>query len=110
MHPLIWRASANALVKINLPGLGLGIRPNMRFSEGNIDVAPGDRLLFFTDGITEQKNSEREMYGVERLESVYTELCRAGSGQIVQDIFRDIENFKGKVEFQDDITLFLLEF
>lgn len=110
MHPLIWRASASALVKVNLPGLGLGIRPNMRFSEGIIDVAPGDRLLFFTDGITEQKNMQREMYGVERLESVYTESCRSGSGQIVQDIFHDLEDFKGKVEFQDDITLFLLEF
>lgn len=110
MHPLVWKAADGSLHAINLPGLGLGIKPNLKFVEGSIDFTPGDRMLFFTDGITEQKNPEREMYGIERLESAFTALCRSGSGQIVQDIFRDIEQFKGKVEFQDDITLFLLEF
>jgi hypothetical protein len=59
MHPLIWKsADSNSLMELNLPGPGLGIIPKAKFESMTIEVKKGDKMLFFTDGIIEQRNKK----------------------------------------------------
>jgi sigma-B regulation protein RsbU (phosphoserine phosphatase) len=110
MHPLIWKSDENKLLKIELPGPGLGIIPKARFEVHTVKVSPGDKMLFFTDGIIEQRNKEGEMFSHERLEQLYVKFCREKNESIVHSIYEEFKNFCNECDLQDDVTLFLLEF
>ena len=110
MHPLIWKAYQNQLMHIDLPGPGLGIIPKAQFHELEIDLEKGDKMLFFTDGIIEQRNPEGEMFSHERLENLYLQFCQENNDSIVQSIYSEFNEFCEHGELQDDVTLFLLEF
>jgi serine phosphatase RsbU (regulator of sigma subunit) len=110
MHPMIWKSAEKNLTEVNLPGPGLGIIPKARFETITIKVIQGDKMLFYTDGIIEQRNKEGEMFGHERLEEAYLRFCKNNDQQIVQSIYQEFNTFCDKCELQDDVTLFLLEF
>ncbi len=110
MHPLFWKAEDNNLLEIDLPGPGLGIIPKAKFETLTVDVKKGDKMLFFTDGIIEQRNKEGEMFSHERLEKLYIRFCQENDDNIVQSIYEEFNLFCENCELQDDVTLFLLEF
>lgn len=110
MHPLIWKEKLNQLLPIDFPGPGLGIIAKAKFHELEIKLDKGDKMLFFTDGIIEQRNHEGEMFSHERLEELYLKYCEEKNEHIVQSIYNDFNEFCQQNELQDDVTLFLLEF
>jgi len=110
MHPLIWKATEKQLMLIDLPGPGLGIIPKAQFHELEVTLDKGDKMLFFTDGIIEQRNHEGEMFSHERLEQLYVNFCEEENDDIVQSIYAEFNDFCEGSELQDDVTLFLLEF
>ena len=110
MHPLIWKSNLNELMPIDLPGPGLGIIPKAQFHELTVEVGKGDKMLFFTDGIVEQRNHEGEMFSHERLEELYIKYCMEKDENIVESIYSEFNDFCQNSELQDDVTLFLLEF
>jgi len=110
MHPLIWKSSVNQLHEVDLPGPGLGIIPKAQFHELSVHVEKGDKMLFFTDGIIEQRNYEGEMFSHERLQDAFVRYCQNKDDQIVQSIYGEFREFCHNNELQDDVTLFLLEF
>ncbi|NJN27460.1 MAG: SpoIIE family protein phosphatase [Cyclobacteriaceae bacterium] len=110
MHPLIWQSRTNTLLSVDLPGPGLGIIPKAQFHALTITIEKGDKMLFFTDGIIEQRNYEGEMFSEERLKQLYIKYCQERHENIVQSIYDDFTIFNDHNELQDDITLFLLEF
>ncbi len=110
MHPLIWKAANHDLHKIDPPGPGLGIMAQLKFTEVRIPIEKGDKILFYTDGVIEQKGVSGEMYTHERLEKKFKGYCSDEREHIIQNLFSDLEKFKGKCEFQDDVTFLLLEF
>ena len=110
MHPLVWKAKSNQLLPIDFPGPGLGIIPKAQFHKLTINIDKGDKVLFFTDGIIEQRNYEGEMFSHDRLEELYIKFCKNKDENIVQSIYSDFNTFCTNQELQDDVTLFLLEF
>lgn len=110
MHPLVWKSNLNKLLPIDFPGPGLGIIPKAQFHELTIDVEKGDKMLFFTDGIIEQRNFEGEMFTHDRLEEMFIKFCAKKDENIVQSIYAAFNAFCNNNELQDDVTLFLLEF
>lgn len=110
MHPLVWKASLNKLLPIDFPGPGLGIIPKAQFHELTIEVKKGDKMLFFTDGIIEQRTFEGEMFSHDRLEELFIKFCTNNDENIVQSIYSAFNVFCNNNELQDDVTLFLLEF
>lgn len=109
-HPLFWQGRPGAFAEISCQGTGLGVLPEAVYEAQTIPVAPGDRILFFTDGIVEQFNGDGEMYSRQRLTGRLEALIREGAPDAVQRLFRDVEAFAGEVAFQDDITLLMFEF
>jgi sigma-B regulation protein RsbU (phosphoserine phosphatase) len=68
-HPplLLWRKSGRTLREFRENGLLMGVRPTEKYANTSIELQPGDRLLLYTDGITETANSSEEFFGEERL-------------------------------------------
>lgn len=110
MHPLIWKAGKQELAEINIPGPGLGIVPGVQFHEFELQIERGDKMLFFTDGIIEQRNFDGEMFSEERLTELFSKYCSENHPHIVNALYDNFNNFYQSSQPQDDITLFLLEF
>jgi len=90
-------------------GLVLGVMESPDYEEDAIHLETGDRLVLYTDGITEAVNPEGELYGEERLHAVIAGLPPDLSAREVTDrILRALEVFRSGVEALDDITLMVL--
>jgi phosphoserine phosphatase RsbU/P len=71
-------------------------------------LQPGDRVLFYTDGITERENSRGEMYELPRLCDALSRSHSRSSDELLRSIIQDIDAFASGEEPHDDQTLLLL--
>jgi len=105
--PLLRRSAGTVEVLAVKPRLPLGAMPGTRYHTLQVELGPGDLLLFYSDGITETCNAQHQEWGLERLTQAF--------GQFRGDVRRDADrllarlgDFRGATESQDDITLLLL--
>lgn len=108
-HPLFWRNSLKDFETIETVGTGLGILQSAKYTEAVFPIESGDKILFYTDGILEERNNKKEMYSENRLISKYRFLIEQNSNSILKDILSDLVNFSGNKKFEDDITLMHFE-
>ncbi|MDR2312999.1 MAG: SpoIIE family protein phosphatase [Spirochaetaceae bacterium] len=92
--------------KINLP---LGIEPALKPAIFRLDIKPGDGLLVYTDGITEQDNSRGEEFGDERLLKLALE-SRAGKTALDALLVPALDEFRKNTPQRDDMTCLFFDF
>jgi sigma-B regulation protein RsbU (phosphoserine phosphatase) len=71
-------------------------------------LEPGDRVLFYTDGITERENTSEAMYELPRLCGVLSRSHALPSEQLLRAVIEDVETFASGEEPHDDQTLLLV--
>jgi serine phosphatase RsbU (regulator of sigma subunit) len=90
-------------------GMPLGLMPGMRYEEKEAVLAPGECVLFYSDGLIEAHNPQGEMFGTRRLRSLLTEPPMGGM-DLITSLMEEMKWFTGKsLEQEDDITLVTLE-
>jgi phosphoserine phosphatase RsbU/P len=68
MPPIVRRKSEGEVIVLDrISGLPLGVLPDPEYTTEVFDLAPGDSVMLFTDGLVEAMNPSREMYGMDRL-------------------------------------------
>ena len=71
-------------------------------------ISPGDRVLFYTDGITEREDDSGNMYQVDRLMDTFHALRAASPQELIDALVADGARFAGGREPADDQTLLLM--
>ncbi|HET7758149.1 MAG TPA: SpoIIE family protein phosphatase [Steroidobacteraceae bacterium] len=108
-NPPYVRRNDGAVEALNgAAGPALGVLPGVGFPDHRLQLRPGDRLVLYTDGVTEAFNPANEAYGAERL---IAEVRAAGDGAaavLVERICRSITTFSAGAPQADDITLTVL--
>lgn len=100
--PPVW-ISNNTIMKLpSLKGLSLGIAPQAQFEKIQINLSPGDSILFFTDGVVDAQNEAQEFYGQDRMVGF---LEKADGPPRGQDLLKHIERWRGTANASDDLTL-----
>ncbi len=66
-RPLWYHAATGEVTELAAPGILLGAFEEIELIEERLDLAPGDALVLYTDGVTEAANPDGEMFGEERL-------------------------------------------
>jgi sigma-B regulation protein RsbU (phosphoserine phosphatase) len=85
-------------------GTVLGVFPDSTYSQGDFPIAPGDRLVLYTDGMTEGRNAAGDEYGEERLaESALRHRCLSAD-EMLAAMLRDVTNFNNGA-YEDDATM-----
>jgi sigma-B regulation protein RsbU (phosphoserine phosphatase) len=107
-YPVVARRGGGQVL-LERGGLVLGVMESPDYEEDAIHLETGDRLVLYTDGITEAVNPEGELYGEERLHAVIADLPADLTAREVSDrILRELEVFRNGVEPRDDMTLMVL--
>jgi sigma-B regulation protein RsbU (phosphoserine phosphatase) len=105
--PLLFRSRQGFVEKLKKGGPVLGVQADHRYRRGTLTLTPGDLVLFYTDGITEERNSEGEFFDLERLITLVARTRERPLGSILDSIFAAVEEFRG-AERSDDKTVMLL--
>jgi sigma-B regulation protein RsbU (phosphoserine phosphatase) len=109
-RPFILRNS-NHIEEFNVThGFPIGVRKNQKYVETNIKVNPGETIIAYTDGITEEVDKSGVFYGKERLYSVIQSNSTATPERFVKEVLRNLEKFRGKNEIYDDTTIIALKY
>jgi len=104
--PVLLRASGEA-VRLEAGGAVLGVFPEWPYEQAEVALEPGDRLLLFTDGITEAANALDEEFGEERLIQLSAALHDRGANELKNRILQTIATFTGG-RAQDDATVVVI--
>lgn len=84
----------------------LGTFLEIRYKPVQRPVAPGDLLVFYTDGLVEARNGQNQDYGDARLQRALDRAAGSRTAREIRDaVLGDLSNFKGDQEQADDITL-----
>jgi sigma-B regulation protein RsbU (phosphoserine phosphatase) len=84
-------------------GMVLGVLADNAYSQAEIQLHSGDRLVLFTDGISEAGSHENREFGEDRLVELVIANRHRSAPEILDTIFRDVSAFTST--FSDDATL-----
>lgn len=108
-RPLWYCAATGCLEELDTDGIVLGVLEDIELEQREIEVAPGDILIFFTDGVTEAMAADYEEYGLERLYQAVQRDPLADANQILRNIVDDVNSFTANMPQSDDFTLFVVK-
>jgi serine phosphatase RsbU (regulator of sigma subunit) len=108
-NPPLWLAADGSPVRqLRAQGTALGIFVQVEFQEQTIDVAPGDLLIFYTDGVTEAMDRQGQLFSEARLKALLATSHGASAGQVVQSVIDAVRKHAGGIAQSDDLTLLVL--
>lgn len=88
--------------------VALGAIARLDYQITHAQLAPGDALFFFTDGVTEALNPSEQFYTTERLQKVLDELATLPAEKITRAVMHDVQAFSAEREQADDISVLAL--
>ncbi|HBG04197.1 MAG: histidine kinase [Geobacteraceae bacterium GWC2_58_44] len=111
-HPpsLLYRASNSSFLELDAEGLVLGVQRGVQFEEPTVQVASGDLLLLYTDGIIEAEGAQGELFGARRLREVLAAQHRRPAAGVIAAVLSAVRAFTGASSFKDDISMLLCKF
>jgi phosphoserine phosphatase RsbU/P len=92
------------VVRLDATSMVVGLFDNWKCELAELDLAPGDTLVLYTDGITEARNAAGEEFGESRLLETLQHCSHLPVESLLQAVVRSVQQFTGG-EQQDDITL-----
>jgi HAMP domain-containing protein len=106
--PFLLPAGGGPLRTLPATGTPLALLAGMPYKEAPVEVASGDTLLLYTDGVTEAMGPGDELFGEERLEAVMREHADRGPEELVRAIMDAVHRFAAGRPPSDDLTLVAL--
>ena len=104
--PLVLRG--RTLEELPNGAMALGMLSEATFSEQGVDLAAGDVLIVFSDGVTEAINGSDEFFGDERLRASLPALARMAAQDIGTRVVAAVDEFVGDARPHDDLSLIVL--
>ena len=98
------------VVSLGATGLPLGAFPDSCFTEERFSLLPGDKLIVYSDGVTEAEDAARRQFGHTCLEQLAREHCHESAAQLHRSILDAVAAFTAGMPQSDDLTVLVLEY
>ena len=85
-------------------GVALGVIDGIDYREDTLQLAPGEAVVLFTDGVTEAENYQPELFEIERLRQVFDGVPPSNAEETNKAVFEAVHDFAGDTPQSDDIT------
>ena len=107
--PYLLRAGdSGAIEKLGNTGLALGVLEGDLWEEATVQVAPGDLLVLYSDGVPEAQDAAEVFFGEKRLLSVLLRSRDRAAGEVQAAVLAEVRAFVGNAPQFDDLTLMVL--
>lgn len=107
-NPIILKRD-HSITLIEGGGFPVGMFPKADYVQTEMDFRPGDRLLVYSDGITECANHKRQQYTLERLLDLLEEEKHLSGSEILARLETSLLSWRGNRTFDDDISILAIE-
>jgi serine phosphatase RsbU (regulator of sigma subunit) len=104
--PILLRRDSPPL-RLDTGGAVLGVFRQWSYNQSEVELTSGDRLLLFTDGVTEAANAAEEEFGEERLIKLVEQNVELGAANLQKMVMEAVAEFSNG-DFQDDVTLIVM--
>lgn len=108
--PVLYRPKSDSFFELDAEGLVFGVERGVRYEELSLQVAAGDLLILYTDGIIEAEGGSGEPFGIARLREVLRLQHKKSASKIIDSILSTLRGFTGSSALRDDISILLLKF
>jgi len=107
-HEPPFRQHVGSATELWATGMPLGMMPGTCYEEHEATLTPGERLLFYSDGLVEAHNARHEMFGFPRLKALLEE--HSDGASLIDILLDELKRFTGEGwEQEDDVTLVTLQ-
>ena len=106
-HPIVMHQGVCSF--LDTDGMLIGMLESVEFEEKTISLAPGDFVIFYTDGVVEAVNESGEMFKLARLCRVIERHGDCNAHQLLHGIYTALEEYSGNALGADDITVVVLK-
>jgi sigma-B regulation protein RsbU (phosphoserine phosphatase) len=106
-YPLILRQSGSIDI-LHQGGLPVGMFPEVDYRAEEVQLAPGDKLVLYSDGVTECRNRAGQAFGESRLRASLSFAAQTGLS-LTAVLDQRLRDWHGPRDFEDDISLLVLE-
>ena len=86
----------------------VGLFETVTYPESSISFLQGDKLVLYTDGVTEAENCEKKLYSTERLVEILRMHTEASPRELIRYVEEDVTAHAGSNPQSDDITMMTL--
>ncbi len=110
--PLHWQAETDTIRRLDTLGMLIGLDSNTLYQDSQMQLAPGDRIIYYTDGFTEAANASGEQFDEENLAEAFRWACKNKKNpqEILTHLFDRVQEFVGIGKPNtDDMTLVVLQ-
>ena len=106
--PYLHRRNGEA-EELRAKGMPLGLMPGMGYEEKEVVLKEGESVLFYSDGLVEAHDTQREIFGFPRLQGLVG-THRSGGSSLIGFLLSELSRFTGQNwQQEDDITLLTQE-
>jgi sigma-B regulation protein RsbU (phosphoserine phosphatase) len=106
-HPSPILVSSHSIRHLSAGGAVLGVFPTWKYEDSTISLSPGDRLLLFTDGITEVSGSHGQEFGEDNIAALAKANRTSSASELNSRVLAQATDFC-RGQFQDDATLLVI--
>ena len=106
-YPLLVRDAQATYMDIG--GIPLGLLPESKYQETELQLLPNDVLVFYSDGVVEMRNEAGEEFGLKRLGETVRQNREKSPDEIVKAVSASLADFIGRVRPQDDRTMIVVK-
>ena len=107
-RPLWWHAKQKVLTFLEGEGIPLGMFGDFKYKNASIKLQPGDRIIMYTDGVTDAVNADGERFSINRFLSSVERHCLRNCTDMSAVLFEDIHSWIGNTALADDVAIYVL--
>ena len=109
-YPLLRSPGGDFALYKDRHGFVIGGMSEAKYREYELQLEPGSKLFVYTDGVSEAKNVDRELFGDERILAALNRAPEASPEMILQNVRQAVDDFVQEAEQFDDLTMLCLEY
>lgn len=107
---IIYKKNSKELITAKCRGRIIGLVPIDRYEMREISIEHGDRIILYTDCVTETRNSSGDFFGEERFQQYIMERVHESAAQFTQSLQAHLEEWSGNSGlFEDDLTIIVID-
>jgi sigma-B regulation protein RsbU (phosphoserine phosphatase) len=109
LPPIVWRRQAKRVERLAQGGVALGMFEQSTYQAADAMLADGDRLVLYSDGVTEAENADGQPFEEQGLEGVVRAYPAVSPQALADAVFRLVEQHTRDSRIMDDVTVMVVD-